>query len=235
MEALRRTDVEGVRATLAPDYDYDRSAAPAFDPANPFDSPLGLTYRSLYYRIEALTTVGKTATAIVTTFFDADLDLPLLGRTPVIGHSRMVLELEPRDGEWKLTAVRPVRVTYRNPLVPLPQGLVLLGPVVTLYDTTVNGRTSLTVRPGAPLALAGRSLYASLVIGVIGTFSLFDLKIVMLNAEYDEPWELELQAPDRPGCFLAYALSIVLVPDPRTGNFAFLAGDQVTIPVTVRE
>jgi hypothetical protein len=243
MDGLRRTDVAAVRAVLAPDYQYDRSAVPAFDPANPFTSPLGLTYRSLFYRIEALTTAGKTATANVTTVFDADVKLPLLGRTPVIGSARLLLELEPRGasgtgpapegGEWELTAVRPVRVRYRNPQVPLPAELLLIRAIPTLFDETVNGQISLKAPPNAPLTMAGKSRFAAFVVGLIGTYSLANLKIASLKATNDEPWELRLGAPATPGRFLTYALSIVLLPDPATGALRFLTGDQVTIPVTV--
>jgi hypothetical protein len=240
-EALRDMKVEAVRGTLAPDYSYDRSDAPAFDPMNPFESPLGLTYRSLFFRIEALTTAGKTATAIVTTVFEAVLspNLLLVGGTPVLGNSREVLELERRSGEWKLTAVRPVRTRYRSLLITeLPPEGALLGLVTTLFDMTVNGQTSVRVPPGAPLTLAGKSRSTSLVIGVIGAFSLFTLARQELEVDPEEPlqvqkWALPLQAPDKPGRYLAYALSVVVLPGTETGSFPFLTGDLVTLPVTV--
>jgi hypothetical protein len=233
-ESLRQMDVEGVRATLAPDYSYDRSAVPAFDPANPFSSLLSVTYRSLSYRIEALTLRRNTAMAVVTTLFEGDLDLQVLGRWPVIGNGRFFLELEPRAGQWKLTAVRPVRVRYRNPQVPLPPAqAALIGSVPTLFDYTLNGRTALQVAPGAPLQFTGKSRFAFAVAGVIGDASLAQLKLDLLESRDNEPWELPLQAPETPGRYLAYALSIIVLPDPVTGQPAFVTGDQVTVPVTV--
>jgi hypothetical protein len=233
-EALARSDGEAVRAALASDYDYDRSETPAFDPADPFESPLGLTYRTLYYRIEVLTTAQKTATAIVTTVFDAVLspNLPLVGGTPVIGNSREVLELEQRSGKWKLTAVRPVRTRYRNKSLELPQPQgAILGLLTTLFDTSLNGQVSVSVPPGAPLTLAGKSHFVALVIGVIGPANLFNLKLATLQARPEESWELQLQAPGSPGRYLVYALSIV--PDPASQQLRFLTGDLVTVPVTV--
>jgi hypothetical protein len=221
--ALRGTDVEGVRATLAPDYHFDRSDPPAFDPVDPFDRPLGLTYCVLYDRIEALTTVGKTATAFVTTTFEGNLNLEFadLGRPLVNGDSRLVMELEPQGAEWKLTAVRPVRVTYVTPESPRP----------TLSNYTVNGRTSLRVPPGTTLMLAGRSNVSSLIIGVIGTPPVPR----ELMGKKNELWELQLKAPDTPGRYLvsAFALHFDTKPDPETGKLRFLDGDQLTIPVTV--
>jgi hypothetical protein len=239
-EALRRTDADGVRATLAPDYRYDRSDNPAFDPENPFGCPLGLIYRSLDYRIEALTTAGKTATARVTTLFQGDLkNLPLLGGpVPVFGTSSLVMELEPRGEEWKLTAVRSVRAVYHNPVVPFPPGarILFLDPPLTLSDCTVNGRTSLTAPPGAKLTLAGKTRATLYVIGVIGAFDLVSLPSLRLDQpvdQYRRPWQLPLTAPETPGRYLAYALSVVFGTDPTTGQSAFLGGEQVSVPVTV--
>jgi hypothetical protein len=232
-EALGRGELEAVRAALAPDYGYDRSEMPAFDPVDPFESPLGLTYRSLYYRIEALTAAGKTATAVVTTVFDAELspNLLLVGGTPVIGNSREVLELERRSGEWKLTAVRPVRTRYRNRSLELPPEGALIGLRTTLFDTTVNGQTTARVPPGAPLTLRGKSRFTNVVIGAIGAFSPFTWKLCELEVKAEQSWTLQLQAPDKPGRYLAYALSVVF--DPTATQLTFLTGDLVTVPVTV--
>lgn len=234
-DALRHMDRSAVRATLAPDYSYDRSNQPAFDPENPFDSPLALIYHSLFYRLVALTTAGKTATATLMTVSDGELNPPLIGRTPVIGQSSLGLELEQRAGVWKITAVRPVRVTYRNPQVPLPPEAEIslsLG-LTTLDNYSVNGQISLKTPPGAPLKLTGTSHRAAAVLGVIGAFNPLTLQTAALHGNENEPWTLQLQAPDTPGRYLAYALSIAALPDPANGGLRFVAGDQVTLPVTV--
>src|SRR5689334_16133527 len=89
--ALRRNDLAGVLGVLAPDYSFDPGDVqrPFFDPRNPFQRPLGLTYYTLNVQTQALTTVGNTATAIVATNFEADLNLEFLGlgQSPVRGNA----------------------------------------------------------------------------------------------------------------------------------------------------
>jgi hypothetical protein len=236
-DGLRRTEYTTVRATLASDYQYDRSEHPTFDPADPFNSPFALTYRSLSYHLEALTRVGNTVTAVVTTIFEADLNLAFVLQMSVFGTGRLILELEPRDGEWKLTAVRLVRVTFRNKDLSPPEGMLLIGPVNTLYHTTVNDLSSARVPAGTPLTLSGKARFVASVFGVIGSFSLLNLSRdrVELKGQDGEQWTLPqpLQAPDTPGRFLAYALSLVAYPDPTTQETRVFGGDLVTVPVTV--
>ncbi len=94
------------------------------------------------------------------------------------------------------------------------------------------------VPPGASLTVAGKSRSTALVIGVIGAFNPFTMAIQRLQVDSEEPlqvqmWTLPLQAPDKPGRYLAYALSVVFLPDTGTGQPRFLTGDLVTVPVTV--
>jgi hypothetical protein len=221
-DALRQGSVAGVQATLAPDYAYDPGIL-APNAANPFDAPLGLTYRTLNDGIDSLTTTGGTATATVTTTFQGTLNLGAIfagqGRPAVNGSSRTTLELQERAGEWKITAVRPVRVSYVNPQPPTP----------ALSDYLVNGQTALEVTPGTPLRLTGTSDFGTFIIGVLGQSFVF----ARLAFVADEAWELQMQAPAAPGRYLSYALLITLFTDTTTGAVVYLAGDQITIPVTV--
>lgn len=219
-EALRRADPAALRAVLAPDYSYDgRNAEQASDA---FDGLLSVIYRSLDYRIESLVVRGATATASVLTLFQGTMNMEPLGfgRPAVNGESRLVLELEPRGGAWKITAARAVRYQFVHPpTVP-----------ARLYDYTVNGQTSLRVAPGTPLRLAGKSDLSFFILASVGSTSAGPIR---LQADLEEPWELALTAPTAPGRYLAYALAFAFDPDPATGEIRYLHGDQVTIPVTV--
>src|SRR5260370_18629308 len=87
LDALRRDDVTGVRAALAPEYDYD-DVTP--EKINLFEGPLTLSYRSLSYRLETLTTSGNRATALLVIVFQANVNLEFfnLGRPPLNGRAR---------------------------------------------------------------------------------------------------------------------------------------------------
>jgi len=219
-EALRRTDPAGIRAVLAPDYNYDGWNAEQASHA--FDALLGLTYSALDYRIEALTVHGSTATASVLTVFQGNINLEPIGRSrpPVNGSGRFELELQPRGDVWKLTAVRPFRLSFVVPSTVATR----------LYDYTVNGQTSLQVAPGASLRLAGKADLSFFILTFIGAASAGP---VALHADLDEPWALTLPAPAMPGRFLAHALSFAFQSDPQTREVLYLHGDWITIPVTV--
>jgi hypothetical protein len=219
-DALRRADPAGLRAVLAPDYNYDGRNAEQL--ANAFDGLLSLTYGSLDYRIETLTVRDRSATASVVTAFQGNINMEPLGygRPTVNGSSRLELELQPRGDAWKLTAQRLIRIQFVHPpTVP-----------ARLYDYTVNGQTSLQVAPGTPLKLAGKSDLSFFIIAFLGGASAGP---VPLQTELAEPWELAIHAPGVPGRFLAYALSFAFDPDPRTSEIRYLHGDEVAIPVTV--
>jgi hypothetical protein len=220
-DALRTGDPAALQATLAPDYFYNGlNAAQA---ANAFDVPLGVTYRSLSTRIETLTTVGETATATVSTVFSGSLNLEFagLGRPPVNGSTRDLLELQQRGEEWRITAARPVRSTFedaRGTTIP-----------PSLFDVTVNGQASIEVAPGTPIRLAGRSDFGAFLSTAIG----MEAATARLSFELNEPWEVSLVAPGTPGRYLASAFSFTIAADLMTGEVLILAGDLVTLPVTV--
>jgi hypothetical protein len=218
VDALRRGDVAAYRASLAPDYDFN-----GLDPttADPFNEPFGITYRSLNYRIESLTTVGNTATATVSSTFEGNMNLEPFGngRPAVNGQSELRVELEPRGPEWKLTAIRTIRSTFVHPGT--------LAPI--LLDFTVNGQIALEVPPGTPLTLAGSSILSFALFASVGDRTTSRA----MTGEFMEPWEIQLTAPQAPGRYLASASSFTFAAEPATGEVVFLAGDLITIPVTV--
>jgi hypothetical protein len=218
-DASRRADPRALMATLAPDYRYNGLDAATF--ANAFDIPFGLTYRALNERIAAVTTVGDTATAAVDTNFQGHLNLEFrrFGRPAVNGTSRQVIELERRGTEWLITAFRPVRTHFANPDTIAP----------TLTEFTANGATSLRLAPGEPVTLTGKTTYSFHLIALLGASS------EEANPDFDVavPVTLHVTAPAAPGRFLATVFAYTEVPNPETGSLVFLAGDLVTIPVTV--
>jgi hypothetical protein len=210
-EAGRQNSPAQLSATLAPDYRYDGLTAAQF--ANQFDGDFGIRYRSVFYRIESLSVAGGRATAIVTLQYQGNVNMEAfqLGRPAVNGTARMAIELEPRDGIWKVTAARVVRGAYAVPGEPAP----------FLVRLTVNGETSLVVPPGADLEVVWESFGGALFWHFIGE----SFVIERTNPSDFKRWSRTLKAPMTPGRYVVHAL--FFAPDVVTMT-------QATVPVTVR-
>jgi hypothetical protein len=208
--ALRANDRTALQAAIAPDYRYD--GVDAAQASDVFDGPLSIRYRALHVRVEALTRVGDGATATVAAIFQGNVNLGFVeGGQPLInGTSQSVVELAPRDGEWRVTASRIVRAAYTAPGRVAPH----------LFDMTVNERTFLQVAPGTELRIAGKVFSASRLLVTIGAQSGGG----RLDPNYVTLWRLPLSAPEAPGRYLVHVIAY---------SDDLQVMDHVTLPVTV--
>lgn len=210
--ALRANNREALQAALAPDYRYDGVDGAVASAV--FDGPLGIRYRTLYTRIEAMTRVGEVATATAFTIFQGNVNLEFVGRgRPLVnGTTRLVVELSPRGGEWRVTAVRVVRGVYVAPGREAPH----------LFEVTVNDRTSLRVTPGAELRITGQVFGASRLLVFLGERT----GAGAVDPDFVNLWRLTMPAPGAPGRYLFHAVAY---------SDDLLALEHVTLPVTVQE
>lgn len=209
-DATRRNDREALQALFASDYRYD--GLDARQATNLFDGPLSFRYRALYCRTEALTRVGRTVTALISAIYEGNLNLEFLfrGRPTVQGQASIVLELEPREGAWRITASRLVRSTWVAPGRAAPH----------LLEVRVNGHTSLAVAPGAELIVTGASFGGARLLAFVGANSISG----STDPDAVTRWRAPLAAPMTPGRYLVHAVAF---------SQDFLALDRLTLPVVV--
>jgi hypothetical protein len=210
--AARRNDMAALAATLVPDYRYNGQTGAQF--ADQFDSAGGIRYHSLFYRIESLSVAGGAATALVTTHFQGKVNVEFLGlgRPEVKGTGRLAIDLEPRDGVWKVRTARIVRVTYAAPGKQPP----------TLVRFLVNGQNSVRVAPGAELTLSGESFGSTFLMVTTSENALS----TRTNPSDYLTWRTAMKAPMAPG---RYHVRVLLWADD------FITLTAADVPVTVKD
>jgi hypothetical protein len=223
MAANRAQDPAAFLAALADDYQYNgvRKAD-----IQPFGFLAILPDRQLYRVTHLSESVSGVATAIVDIDFTGRFNLEMiqLGTPSVTGHSRLWVEVRRQPaGDWKVSAVRPIRVQFRHADTPL----------TWIEGMRVNGLTSLRVPPGAALRAEGRTLFGIRQIVSIGASSANLTLDLQTNAGAFERWSAELSAPTAPGRYYVDSVAVILLPRP-DGSGLYLAWNQVTVPVIVQ-
>jgi hypothetical protein len=217
--ALRANDRAAYLEALAEDYAYNGARRSDLDPFGTF----GVVNVQLFSRITQLQLPGPdVATALVDITLLGFFNLEALnsGRPPVAGTRRLWLELRrQQDGSWRVSALRTVHRRLLTAGWPA-------GDDPRLSGVGVNGRPSTRLRPGAVFTLAGQSTRGNLLLVGLGASG----GQLPLQQKENEPWSVELKAPDQPGC---YAVTAVLAAQrPVTGGFA-ISWDEVTVPIVV--
>jgi hypothetical protein len=218
MAAIRANDRNAYLDALADDYDYNGKKKADIDPFGPFWL---LSDHLLYRIVHFLETEPGVATALVDSHFTGRFRLETVGggQPVVTGSSRLWIEVRrQREGLWRVTAIRPVRVRFVHADTPY----------TFLERVTVNGRSSVRVEPGAALQVEGESSFAlSQLLGIGGTS-----KTINMNLQLGERWSADFQAPQGPGRYYLDAVSLILAA--RTDGGVYLSWDEFTVPVVVR-
>jgi hypothetical protein len=217
--ALRANDIAAYREALAEAYDYNGAGRADLDPFGRF----GVVSVQLHSRIVDLQPRGPdVATALVDLLFLGFFNLEAVGAgTPgAAGTRRLWLELRRQpDGSWRVSALR----TVHRRLVTVGWAS-LENPHLSVVG--VNGQPSARLRPGATFTLAGVSSLGNLLLVGIGTVA----GEIPLEQKENEPWSVELKAPDRPGRYNVVAVMIAQRTVP--GGFT-ITWDEVTVPLIV--
>jgi hypothetical protein len=221
MEAVRANDYTTMATTIADDYDY---AGEHKIDVTPTAGP-GVIFDRLLYRIIQLVSVEDgVVTAMVDSQFTGHYRWDLLenngfGQPPVVGTSRSWIELRRQpDGQWRISALRPVRIRFVHADTPQP----------LVQDVRVNTLSSVRVSPGGPLKIEGQTTFGQLQLVVVGVAT----KSLNLNLETAERWSADLPAPDKPGRYYMDTAALILAPGPNRS--LYFAWDEVTVPVVVR-
>jgi hypothetical protein len=219
MVALRANDRAAFLDAVADDYNYNGQTEADLDPFGPF----GLLYDRLLYRIVHLLQLQPgLATALVDSHFTGRLNLESIGagQPAVVGTSRLWVEVrQQHDGQWRISALRPVRVRFAHGDTPQ----------TFLQTVAVNDATSVSVGTGTVLNVEGESWFGLFQLIQIGAAS----QRIELNLQLGERWHAELPAPQAPGRYYLDTASVILAPRPGSG--LYLSWDQTTAPVIVRE
>jgi hypothetical protein len=222
MEAYRSNDRATFLDAVADDYDYDGLKKTDLDPFG----ALNILYDHLLYRVlEVLAVAPGVVTALVDADFTGRANLDALGngRPGVAGIFRIWVEVrQQRDGQWRVSAIRPVRLRYTHADTPM-----------TLVEgVSVNGLSSLIVPPGTALTATGQTEFGAVQDSFIGPISKLMNLHLNLNINAFEPWVEELPAPNQPGRYYLNTVSFVSAHLP-DGRF-FLSWDEASVPVVVK-
>jgi hypothetical protein len=218
MAAYQANDREAFLAAIADDYDYNGRKKSDFDPFG----DLWALYDRLHYQVTHYYELeADVATAIVDSQFTGRFNLEALGlgQPPITGTSRLWVEVRrQQDSQWRVTALRPVRIRFTH-----------ADSIFTWVEVLqVNDASSLQVTPGTALKVEGQTSFGLGQFVGIGTVS----QRLSLTLKPHEDWAAELEAPTTPGRYFVDATSVIL--SPREDGGLYLAWDETTVPVNVR-
>lgn len=219
VDALRANDRAAFREALAEQYDYNGARREELDPFGPF----GILSVELYSRTLQLQSLGPgVATALVDQQFLGRFNLEALGSgAPLVsGTRRFWLELrrQPDEG-WRVSAVRPVRRRLVSGGWPAGEEPHVSAPLI-------NGQPAARLRPGAAFTASGESGYGNLLLVGVGASA----QQIRLVQKENEPWSVELKAPDQPG---RYAVAAILIAERAVADGFAIFWDEVTVPIIV--
>jgi hypothetical protein len=222
LEAYRAQDSAAILASIADDYDYSGVKKKDISPLGPFAI---LSDHFVYTIRQVLEVSPGVATALVDEAFTGRLNLTAAGGgTPtVVGTERGWIEVrQQKDGQWRVSALRPAHLHYTHPG----------SPSTFVTGVSANGASSIVAAPGAMVTVAGQTgfgLTQTVILG--GALQSISLHLDQ-NAVAYEPWSAEIAAPAQPGRYYVDTFSFFFVP-LADGRIA-LALDEVTVPVVVK-
>jgi hypothetical protein len=221
LEAYRAQDPAAILASIADDYNYSGVKKKDISPLGAF----AILSDHYVYTIRQLLEVSPgVATALVDEAFTGRLNLAAAGGgTPtVVGTERGWIEVRRQaDGQWRVSALRPVHLHYTHPGSPM----------TFVTGVSANGASSIVAAPGAMVTVAGQTgfgLTQTVILG--GALQSITLHLDQ-NAEAYEPWSAKIAAPAQPGRYYVDTFSFFY--GQLADGTIYLAMDEVTVPVVV--
>jgi hypothetical protein len=222
LEAYRAQDSTAILASIADDYDYSGIKKKDISPLGPFAV---LSDHYVYTIRQVLEVSPGVATALVDEAFTGRLNLTAAGGgTPtIVGTERGWIEVrQQKDGQWRISALRPVHLHYTHPG----------SPSTFVMGVSANGASSLVAATGAMVTVAGQTGFGLTQTVILGE----RLQSITLhldqNSQSFEAWSAKIAAPALPGRYYIDTFSFFFVP-LSDGSLA-LALDEVTVPVVVK-